>query len=155
MVKEKSGYSVNRFRGHYEHNIDAKGRVSVPVKFRDVLTEKYDANLMVTCLNQCLIAYPMDEWETLEEKLSQLPEFKGDVNRFLRIFSAGAVECPIDKQGRILVPNTLRKRAKLDKELVFVGMLDRFEIWSKELWDKELEKAGEEDYGEILSDFGI
>jgi MraZ protein len=145
------------FRGHYEHSIDSKGRVSVPVKFRDVITGKYSGNLMVTTLNKSLVAYPLSEWVVLEERLLNLPQFKHDVKSFLHVFLSGAVECAIDKQGRVLIPSTLRKYANIEKELIFVGMLNKFEIWSKELWDKELEKARNnfEDISESLAEFGI
>ena len=145
------------FRGHHEHSVDAKGRVSIPVKFREVLSEKYDKNIMVTTLNKSLVAYPLTEWVVLEERLLSLPQFKHDVKSFLHVFLSGAEECTMDKQGRILVPATLRKYAKIEKELIFVGMLNKFEIWSKDLWDKELEKAREnfEDISESLAEFGI
>ncbi|MFC1855084.1 division/cell wall cluster transcriptional repressor MraZ [Thermodesulfobacteriota bacterium] len=145
------------FRGHYEHNVDAKGRVSIPVRFREVISVKYDTNLMVTTLNKSLVAYPLSEWVILEEKLMTLPQFKPEVKSFMRMFVSGAVECSLDKQGRILIPPTLRKYANIDKELIFVGMLDKFEIWSKELWDAELDKSRSnfEDISESLAEFGI
>ncbi len=129
------------FRGHYEKKVDAKGRVSIPAKFREVISEKHDENVMVTTLKNSLVAYPMDEWMRLEEKMLDLPEFSPEVNSFQFVFLSGAVECSIDKQGRILLPPLLRKYAKLEKEVVFVGLLRRFQIWSKEIWEGEFEKA--------------
>ncbi len=156
MVRS-GGKGPEMFRGHYEHNIDAKGRVSIPVKFRDVIADKHDGNLMVTSSDKSLVAYPLNEWVTLEERLLNLPQANSDVRRYLHVFMSGAVECSIDKQGRILIPATLRRNASIEKELVFVGMLNKFEIWSKELWDKELEKAREdfENISETLAEFGI
>jgi MraZ protein len=145
------------FRGQFEHNIDAKGRVSVPVKFRDVIAGKYDGNIIVTKTEQSLVAYPMSEWSVLEEKLLNAPSFKPEVKRLKRFILSAAVECTIDRQGRILIPANLRKYANLDKGLVFVGMLNSFEIWNKDKWDKE-EQAAHESFktdSEILSEFGF
>jgi MraZ protein len=145
------------FRGRFEHTIDSKGRVSIPVKFRELLTEKYDDRLILTNFDRCLVAYPYEEWRVLEDKVSSLSMVKKEVKSFQRFFISGAVECPIDKLGRILIPPTLRNYAQLGKDVVFAGMLKKFEIWGMERWLEEI-KRSEEDFegiGSALADLGI
>ncbi len=123
------------FRGRYEHTIDSKGRISIPVKFRDVLNGKDTNGLIVTNeFDGCLVAYPINEWKIVEEKISSFPDIRKEIKAYQRFFISGAVECPIDKQGRILIPPILRDYAVLTKDVVFVGMLNKFEIWSRENW---------------------
>ena len=145
------------FRGRFEHIIDSKGRVSIPAKFRELLAEKYDDRLILTNFDRCLVAYPYEEWRVLEERVSSLSMVKKEVKAFQRFFISGATECPIDKLGRILVPPTLRDYAQLGRNVVFAGMLRKFEIWSKERWLEEI-KRSEVDFegtGEALADLGI
>ncbi len=145
------------FRGRFEHTIDAKGRVSIPAKFRELLAEKYDDRLIITNFDRCLVAYPYEEWRVLEEKISSLSLVKKEVKAFQRFFISGAVECPIDKLGRVLIPPSRRDYAQLEKNVIFAGMLKRFEIWSKERWIEEI-KRSEEDFESIaavLADFGL
>ncbi len=145
------------FRGRFEHLIDAKGRVSIPAKFRELLAEKYDDRLIITNFDRCLVAYPYEEWRVLEEKISSLSLVKKEVKAFQRFFISGAVECPIDKLGRVLIPPSLRDYAQLEKNVIFAGMLKRFEIWSKERWIEEI-KRSEEDFESIaavLADLGL
>jgi MraZ protein len=145
------------FRGRFEHTIDSKGRVSIPVKFRELLTEKYDDRLMLTNFDRCLVAYPYEEWKSLEERVSSLSMVKKEVKAFQRFFISGAAECPIDKLGRILVPPTLREYAQLERNVVFTGMLKKFEIWSQERWQEEIKRSQEnfEGMGEVLANLGI
>ena len=132
------------FRGRFEHTIDSKGRVSIPAKFRELLTEKYDERLIVTNFDRCLLAFPFEEWTVFEkERASQLSMVKNEAKAFLRFFISGATECPIDKLGRILIPPTLRDYAHLGKDVVFVGLLNRFEIWSRESWIEEFQRSKE------------
>jgi MraZ protein len=145
------------FRGRFEHIVDSKGRVSIPAKFRELLAEKYDDRLILTNFDRCLVAYPYEEWRVLEERVSSLSMVKKEVKAFQRFFISGATECPIDKLGRILVPPTLRDYAQLGRNVVFAGMLRKFEIWSKERWLEEI-KRSEVDFegmGEALADLGI
>lgn len=145
------------FRGRYEHTIDPKGRVSLPVKFRDILKERYDDRLVITNFDSCLVAYPYDEWTLLEEKVSSLSMLKKEVTSFQRFFISGATECSIDKQGRILIPPILREYAKLEKDIVFTGMIKKIEIWSKNIWEQVFAKA-KDDFNQIsegLGDLGI
>ena len=123
------------FRGCYEHAIDDKGRMSIPAKFREALESTFVPPLILTRQKDCLVAYPSDEWRAFESRLSALPSFDPKVQSFRRFFYAPAQECPIDKAGRILVPQTLRSFAALDRDVVLLGMGASFEIWAKERYD--------------------
>lgn len=142
------------FMGEYQHNIDIKGRIIVPSKFRETLGESF---VLTRGLDNCLFAYPMNEWKLLEEKLKKLPLTKKDARSFTRFFFSGAVECEIDKQGRINIPKGLRTYSKLDKECVIIGVSNRIEVWSKEIWEGYMQES-EESFAEIaenLMDFDI
>lgn len=129
------------FRGRYEHGLDAKARLSIPSKFREVLTANYDERLVVTNFDNCLWAYPAAEWAKIEEKVAALPQFKEEVKALQRVFISAATECPIDRSGRILIPPTLRDYAAIDRDVILVGMINRIEIWSKERWNAVFEAA--------------
>jgi len=145
------------FRGRHEHTIDPKGRVSIPAKFREILTKKYDERLVITNFDGCLVAYPYEEWIRLEEKASSLSMVKKETRSFMRFFYSSAIECILDKQGRILIPQTLREYADLEKEVVLVGQLRKIEIWSKERWNEQIVKAHEnfDQISEVLSELGL
>ncbi|OPZ94204.1 MAG: cell division protein MraZ [Firmicutes bacterium ADurb.Bin419] len=112
--------------------MDAKGRVIVPSKFRDGLGEKF---IVTKGLDNCLFAYSAEEWSNLETKLKSLPFTDKDVRAFVRFFFAGATECEVDKQGRILLPQNLREYAGLDKDIYVIGVSTRVEIWDKAKWE--------------------
>ena len=131
------------FRGRFEHNVDAKGRVSLPAKYRDILSTNYNDRLVITNYDSCLIAYPYEEWVTLEENFRQYSIMQEDVEVFMHYFISGATECTIDKLGRILIPPILRKHAGLEREIVFVGMITRIQIWDKQRWEQKFQKAQE------------
>ena len=118
--------------GEYHHNVDTKGRLIVPAKYRDELGEVF---ILTRGLDQCLFGYPVSEWKLIEEKLKGLPLTKKDARSFTRFFFSGATECEIDKQGRINIPTPLVNYAKLEKECVVLGVSNRIEIWSKDIWD--------------------
>jgi MraZ protein len=123
------------FRGHFEHAIDDKGRTSLPARFRDVLEAKSQPLVVTPALGDpCLDVYPMDAWEALEAKLSQLNAFDPQVIEFRRFYVSAAVECELDKQGRILVPPSLREHADLAKAVMWLGHGQKAELWSKERW---------------------
>lgn len=125
------------FRGQFLHKISDSGRVSIPSKFRDNLDAKYKTNVViVSAFENSLICYPLPEWERLESKISELPQFKKDTVEFERYLIGSANECDIDSEGRIMIPNIFRKSLKITKTVVFVGMLARFEIWSEKSWSK-------------------
>jgi len=131
------------FRGRFEHNVDAKGRVSLPAKYRDIMSTNYNDRLVITNYDNCLIAYPYEEWVTFEENFRQYSIMQEDVEVFMHYFISGASECTIDKLGRILIPPILRKHAGLEREIVFVGMITRIQIWDKQRWEQKFQKAQE------------
>ena len=140
------------FMGEYNHTIDAKGRLIIPSKFRELLGEEF---VLTKGLDGCLSIYPMDEWKAFEEKLRALPLTNKNARTFTRFFVAGATNCELDKQGRILVPQTLREFAGLEKEVVLTGNLDRIEIWSKEKWSENCNYDDMDNIAESMQDMGI
>lgn len=121
------------FMSQYNHTIDAKGRVIIPAKFREKLGDSF---VITKGLDGCLYGYAEAEWKSFEEKLGTLPITNRDSRQFTRFFLAGAAECELDKQGRILIPAVLREFAGLEKDVVLVGVASKIEIWSKERWDE-------------------
>lgn len=119
------------FMGEYQHTIDAKGRLIVPSKFRDLLGEHF---VVTKGLDSCLFIYPPAEWSAFEEKLKQLPLTSSDARKFVRFFFSGALECDLDNQGRIILPPNLREYAGLKKEIISIGVNNRVEIWDREKW---------------------
>ncbi len=124
------------FRGHHTHSMDDKGRVSIPSRFRDALNFIGQQTLMITTsfLDPCLEAFPMDAWIRQEQLIQSFPHYTPEVIQYKRFYISRAQECPIDRQGRILLPSDLRKYAQLEREVLFAGMVDYFEIWSPQLW---------------------
>ncbi len=131
--------------GEYHHTIDAKGRMIVPAKFREGLGETF---VITRGLDQCLFGYPMSEWKLIEEKLKALPLTKKDARAFTRFFFSGAVECELDKQGRINLASPLLQYAKLEKECVVIGVSNRIELWDKAIWDTYVTEQ-EDSFAEI------
>jgi MraZ protein len=125
------------FRGSSFHSIDTKGRIIIPARFREVIKSDGEDSVMVSGLDTALVAYPLKEWRHLESKILSMAEKSNYMRRFRRVFIGGAFECACDRQDRILIPPSLRQYAGLDKEIVIVGVLDHFEIWSRESWDQE------------------
>ena len=120
--------------GEYAHNLDPKGRLTIPSKFRKVLGSQF---IVTKGLDQCLFIYPEEEWKRMEEKLREMPLTTNQVARkFTRFMLGSAVEGGLDKQGRILLPTPLKTYAGLDKEVVLVGVMDRIEIWDKQRWEQ-------------------
>lgn len=142
------------FMGEYQHNIDDKGRLIIPAKFRDGLGASFVAT---RGLDQCLFVYPQQEWSLLEQKLKSLSLMKSDARLFNRFLFSGATECELDKQGRVNLPRNLIEHAKLDKDCVIIGVSSRVEIWSKEVWT-DYSRQSEESFNEIaekLVDFSF
>ena len=129
---------MSRFRSHSEHSLDPKGRLNIPARFRDVLRERYNSeDLIVTHWDGCLRVYPVVEWEEVEEKLLVPGDGSPEFDKFVRWLIAGVNECPVDKQGRILIPPTLRNEMKIDRDVSVIGMLKYFEIWDQQAWHAE------------------
>ena len=117
------------FMGEYHHNIDEKGRVIIPSKFRYELGEKF---VITRGIEECLFVYSMEEWNKIIEKLKELPFTSKDARTFMRMFLSGATECELDKNGRVNIVNTLSSYAGITKECVILGVNDRLEIWSED-----------------------
>lgn len=139
------------FMGEHNHTIDAKGRIIVPAKFREALGEEFVVTLG---LDGCLFVYPNDEWQSFISQLKTLPGSK-DARQMQRYFLAGATTCEVDKQGRILIPSKLREQAGLNKDVVFVGVLSKIEIWSKERWESNNNYDNMDEIAEHMSEFGL
>ena len=120
------------FMGEYHHNIDDKGRLIIPAKFRDELGNKF---IVTRGLEKCLYVYSESEWNNIVAKLKTLPFTKKDVRIFIRSFFSGATECEFDRQGRINITSPLISYAGINKECVVIGANDRLEIWSLEGWN--------------------
>ena len=125
------------FRGSSFHTIDSKGRIIIPARFRDVIKAQGSNGVMVSRMDGGLVAYPYDEWHKIETRILSLAEKSENMRRFRRVFIGGAFECSCDKQDRILIPQNLRQYSEIEKEIVLVGVLDHFEIWSRKSWDRE------------------
>jgi MraZ protein len=139
------GEGTSMFRGRHEHTIDAKGRTSVPARYRDVLDAAGERRIVVTsALEPNLVAYALPEWTAFEERLGKLPQFDPAVQKLKRIYVSGAVECEIDDVGRILIPPALREHARLRKEVVWAGSGRYAELWDKEEWSKRCETTEDE-----------
>jgi MraZ protein len=135
------------FRGSSFHKIDAKGRIIIPTRFREVIKANGDDGVTISRMDSCLVAFPFHKWHEIETKILTMAKKSEKMRRFRRVFIGGAFECNCDKQDRILVPPSLRQYAELDKEIVLVGVLDHFEIWSRDNWENE-NKVQEEDMQE-------
>jgi MraZ protein len=149
------------FRGQYEHAIDGKGRTSLPSRFRQVLEARGEKRLVVTTgLDLCLVAYPSREWAAFEKRLGRLPQFDEKVAMVRRICVSGAVECDVDKLGRILIPAPLRQHAGLKREIIWAGMGRNLELWAKDRFEKlrrDLLQNAEkrQEVGRRLADLGL
>jgi MraZ protein len=140
------------FMGEYNHTVDTKGRLIIPSKFRELLGEEF---IVTKGLDGCLFVFPQNEWNAFEEKLRTLPLTQKGARQFTRFFVAGATPCELDKQGRILLPATLREFAGLDKDVVLAGMLNRIEIWSKAKWTENNAYDDMDDIAEQMTDLGL
>jgi len=137
--------------GEYNHTIDNKGRSILPSKFRETLGEDF---VLTQGLDGCLFVYPNDEWMNFVSQLKSLPGSK-DARQLQRYFMAGAANCEVDKQGRFLIPSKLREQAGLEKDIVFVGVLSKIEIWSKERWDSNNNYENMDQIADHMADFGL
>ena len=140
------------FMGEYSHNIDAKGRMIVPSKFREQLGDEF---VVTKGLDGCLFVYPNEEWQNIEEKFRNVPLTSKDARKFSRFFFAGATTCEVDKQGRILLPAALREFAGLEKDVVLVGVGSRVEIWSKDKWENMNSDADMDEITSAMEGLGL
>ena len=142
------------FIGEFQHNLDQKGRIAIPAKFR----KDFEDGLIITRgIDKCLFIFSKNEWNKLAEKLSQLPLAQANSRAFARLMFSGAVDEDLDNQGRILIPDYLRNYASLKKQLVINGLFNRLEIWDKNIWQdyKNKTENSSEEIAERLSQLGI
>ncbi len=139
------------FIGEYEHNLDAKGRIIIPSKFRDELHSSF---ILTRGLDGCLTIYSLEQWNKIFERINKLPTTKKAVRQYTRVLTSNACECQLDNQGRILIPANLTAPVGIKKECVIVGANDHIEIWDKESWENYFNEANEsfEEVAENLSD---
>lgn len=130
------------FRSSSFHTIDPKGRIIIPARFRDHIRAGGGEGVMVSNMDGALYGYTFNEWFAIEKKI--LSAKSQNMRQFKRFFLGNACECSCDKQGRILLPPSLREYAELEKEIVLVGVLDHFEIWSRDRWDGQNQKMEKE-----------
>jgi MraZ protein len=153
-LKWRERGDMGMFMGEYQHSIDEKGRIIIPAKFREALGSSF---VITRGLDSCLFVYPASEWSIMEQKLKTLSLMKSDARAFTRFFFSGATECDLDKQGRVNIPNNLCDHAKLNKDCVVLGVSNRVEIWSKEIWESYFQQS-EASFNEIaekLVDFNF
>lgn len=143
---------MHMFMGEYNHTIDAKGRLIIPSKFREILG---DAFVVTKGLDGCLFVYDNEEWQRFEEKLRSLPITNKEARQFVRFFLAGATEAEVDKQGRILIPNVLREFAGLMKDVVLVGVGSRIEIWGRERFEDTASFEDMDEIAEHMAELGL
>lgn len=152
------------FTGEHILTIDAKGRISVPGPFREVLVGRDEGRLVITPplsfardADLCLVAYPVEEWKGLGAKIKDHFHIQREVQDLLRFLFSNAVECPLDRQGRILIPPLLREAAKLQKGATMIGVDNRIEIWESERWRRRKEQVAQrlEFLGDVLAGLGF
>lgn len=150
-ITPKSG---DMFLGEYQHNLDSKGRVAIPSKFRQQLSGKA---IITRGLDRCLFVFTSEEWEIFAQKIIALPLALSNSRAFQRLILAEATDAEVDKQGRVLIPNYLREYAYLKKEAVITGLYSRFEIWNLGSWKeyKAKTESNGDDIAEKLGELGI
>ena len=142
------------FIGEYDHNLDDKGRLAIPKKFRSDLTK---GAVVTRGLDNCLFLYTKKEWEKLAEKLAALPFAQANTRAFARLMLAGAMDVKVDKQGRIILPDYLRNYANLKKNVIVAGLYSRLELWDKNKWNSYKIKTEKESnkIAEQMADLGV
>ena len=159
-VKRHGERKASMFRGQYEHTMDAKGRVSLPARFREVLADRdptgefSDRVILTRTFQKCLVLYPLDQWLDFEQKVRKLPQH---VQQLKRVYVAGAIECSLDSHGRLLIPQSMREFAHLEREVVWIGQLDTMELWSSGRWQTVVEDALQDPKGlaEAMAELGL
>ena len=150
-------------RGAHAITLDSKGRLALPTKYRDRLRDESEGQLICTIdiTHPCLLLYPLPEWEAIEKKLRALSTMDPLERRLQRLLLGHASECELDGNGRFLLPAPLRQHAKLDKQVMLVGQLNKFEIWSDAAWlaqvDEDLGALPDMDWSQsdTLRDFSL
>jgi len=145
------------FRGVNPLQLDSKGRLAIPTRYRDALTRQCGGQMVMTVdRDHCLLLYPLPDWEEIERKLVKLPSFNKQARRLQRLLMGHATECELDGAGRILVPPPLREFAGLRKSVVLIGQGNKFELWSDESWNARRAEwiAQDDEDGELPPDLG-
>ena len=132
------------FSGKHYYIVDPKGRIIIPAPLRKILSDHYNTKLFVTnaLFDRCLLIYPQEEWSKLEEKVRSLPKMDRDIKLFNRRVIASAMECEIDRQGRILIPSSLREDADINGDIVIVGQVEKIELWNRKEWTSAVDLSG-------------
>ncbi len=138
------------FIGEYNHNLDDKGRLAIPAKFRSLLKK---GGVVTKGLDNCLFLYTKDQWEKIAQKLSSLPISQSKARAFARHFLAGAMDLEFDNQGRVTLPEYLREFSSLNKSVIIAGLYNHLEIWDKNNWDK-YKKESEKNSNAIAEELG-
>lgn len=150
---------VPAFSGKYYYTLDPKGRLIIPAPFREIISSNYNPKLFVVndIFDKCLHIYPQEEWTRIEEKVRQLPKTKEEVKIYMRRVISSAQEVELDKQGRILVPASLREDAGLKSDIVIVGQVEKIELWDRIEWDEvnDLSKIDKKAVAEKLAALGL
>lgn len=135
---------MSAFTGKYYYTVDPKGRIIIPSPLRKILSDHYNAKLFVTnaLFDRCLLIYPQEEWSKLEEKVRSLPKMDRDIKLFNRRVIASAMECEIDRQGRILIPASFREDADINGDIVIVGQVEKIELWNRKEWVSAVDLSG-------------
>jgi MraZ protein len=147
------------FRGSHSLTMDAKGRIAIPARFRDLVLNEYDGQVIVNIdpLHPCLTIYPLEEWEKVEAKILLLSDMDPQQSRLKRIFLNNANPFELDKNGRLVLPQLHRNHAKLEKQLMIFGKAKKMEIWSEALWmaqsQQDLLEVKSEDLTGVLQEF--
>jgi MraZ protein len=132
------------FRGQFTYSIDVKGRISIPAKLRKQMSpEANDSFVMTRGVSSCIDIYPLNEWNQIEEKLLKLNQFQPDDVRFIRMFTQYAIEDTMDSQSRILIPQNLIDYAKIEKEVLILGVLKKIEVWNPKIYEDYLDQSPE------------
>lgn len=142
------------FLGEFAHQIDGKGRLTIPAKFRGELAYGL---VLTRGIDRCLVVYPLVQWRALAEKISGLPQSNENARLLARLVFSGATDCVPDGQGRVLIPAYLRQYAELDQDVVVIGLNDYLEVWGPAAWEKTRERTEREasTLAKELADLGI
>ena len=143
------------FTGSYFHFMDNKGRVSIPSRYREVLQERKDRQLILTNFGGYILAFPQSEWVKIEAKFAEQPLFRKELRAFQRFLISGVEDCPLDRQGRILIPPNLRDYAKLSREVCLVGAIRCFEVWDRQTFEAHRTQLEESITEEVLHELLI
>ena len=152
--QKQTAYKIKMLLGEFKHNLDLKGRMAIPAKFREELKS---GAIITRGLDNCLFIFTNKEWEVLAQKLVALPLAQANSRAFARLMLAGAMDVEVDAQGRILVPDYLRQYANLKKQVIVTGLYSRIEVWDADQWEKYKARteSSSDEIAEKLGELGI